>query len=525
MMITGLLTTWLSVALGALPADVVPMKDRNFQLPIRSIDAARRGELRELVLYYSTDEGRSWKRYTSVPPDSKAFIVNLPQDGTYWFNVCVVDRQGTQEPSDPSKVAPAQKIVIDTVKPLLRVTSAVRQGDQIVVAWDIQEENPDLPTLKMEYRTPEMPASQWETVSLNPAQSGQVSFRPPGSGFVSIRMQMQDLAGNSGSTFADVPAASPLAASSSSLPSGALSSMPPPAPISPPDLQHGFASSTVSRSDASTPMPTLPSTAPAPSVQQTNLVSPTLSRTTVDGAGWSSAPASTPAAQPAPLSGGALPALQVVNVQHIPIEYQVDKQGPSKIGKAELYVTADDGKSWRKCGEDAAPHLLDEPNSTAQMMADVPSEGIYGFSIVVQSRAGLAKRPPMPGDAPEIRVEVDTTRPEVTLYPPEADPDHQNSLVLKWKAFDRNLHAAPITLQWSAGRDGPWMTIASDLANTGRYSWQLPSAVPVRVYLRLSAKDTAGNVGEVTTPEPVLVDVVEPAAHIRGIALQAARRP
>src|SRR5271156_1604169 len=95
MMITGLVTSWLCLALGALPADVVPMKDRNFQLPIRSIDPVRRAELRELVLYYSQDEGRSWKRYSSVPPDSRAFIVNLTDDGIYWFNVCVVDQRGT----------------------------------------------------------------------------------------------------------------------------------------------------------------------------------------------------------------------------------------------------------------------------------------------------------------------------------------------------------------------------------------------------------------------------------------------
>src|SRR5271154_1218232 len=107
MVITGLMTGWLCLALGTLPPDVIPMKDRSFQLPIRSIDPAHRAELRELVLYCSTDEGRSWKRFNSVAPDARAFIVSLNEDGMYWFNVCVVDRQGTQEPADPAKVPPA----------------------------------------------------------------------------------------------------------------------------------------------------------------------------------------------------------------------------------------------------------------------------------------------------------------------------------------------------------------------------------------------------------------------------------
>lgn len=507
-MFTGLVTTWLCLALGSVPADVVPMKDRSFQLPIRSIDPARRAELRELILYYSTDEGRTWKRYTSVPPDSRAFIVNLGDDGIYWFNVCVVDQHGTQEPSDPAKVPPAQKILLDTVKPLLRIVSAVRQGDQVIVTWDLQEEHPDLATMRMEYRTPDMPSGQWDNVPLNPTPSGQASFHPYGTGLVAVRMQVQDVAGNAGSTFVDVAGVGPPATAlttSAAVDSGSAYPQSAPAPLG---------------SSAPTALPSMPL---PQSVQQTNLVSPGAALHP-DNSGWSSPPSAAPLAN-STLSGGALPALQVVNVKQIPIEYQIEKQGPSRVGKVELYVTSDDGKTWRKYAEDTAPRVADEPSSTAQITAELPSEGIYGFAIVAQSRAGLAKHPPLPGDPPEIRVEVDLTPPEVTLYPPEADPDHPNGLLLKWKAFDRNLHSAPVTLQWSEGRDGPWMPIITDQANTGQYSWQLPPNIPVRVYLKLTAKDTAGNVGEVVSREPVLIDVTVPEAHIRGIAVHSLRHP
>ncbi len=59
--------------------------------------------------------------------------------------------------------------------------------------------------------------------------------------------------------------------------------------------------------------------------------------------------------------------------------------------------------------------------------------------------------------------------------------------------------------------------IATELTNSGRYNWQLPSNVPFRVNLRLLVRDTAGNVGIDQTPEAVLIDLQEPEAQLKGI--------
>ena len=58
-----------------------------------------------------------------------------------------------QEPADVSRGPPDQKILIDTVRPVVRIVSAQRQGEDIVVAWEIQEEHPDWTSLKLEYRS------------------------------------------------------------------------------------------------------------------------------------------------------------------------------------------------------------------------------------------------------------------------------------------------------------------------------------------------------------------------------------
>ena len=55
------------------------------------------------------------------------------------------------------------------------------------------------------------------------------------------------------------------------------------------------------------------------------------------------------------------------------------------------------------------------------------------------------------------------------------------------------------------------------IPNTGTYPWKLSQRLPYRVYLRVTAKDLAGNIGEVVSPEPQLIDLTRPEAHLIGI--------
>jgi hypothetical protein len=62
---------------------------------------------------------------------------------------------------------------------------------------------------------------------------------------------------------------------------------------------------------------------------------------------------------------------------------------------------------------------------------------------------------------------------------------------------------------------------AKRLPNTGQFPWRVPAGLPPRVYLKVSARDAAGNVKEVITREPILVDLVKPRAKISGIVTPA----
>src|SRR5206468_25507 len=126
------------------------------------------------------------------------------------------------------------------------------------------------------------------------------------------------------------------------------------------------------------------------------------------------------------------------------------------------------------------------------------------------SRAGLGKPAPHPGDVPHVRLECDTTQPAAELYAPQPDSGRPGSLVLSWKAEDRNLSANPVTLEWSSNGTA-WEFIGEpQLPNTGRYTWQVPPKIPPKVYLKLTVRDTAGNVAVAQTHEAQLIDLTEP---------------
>jgi hypothetical protein len=524
-----LMLTLLVMAAGGAP-DVWPINQSSFKIPIH-VDPARRAAIRELRLFYSTDEGRTWKQTAVATPDQEAFPFSASTDGVYWFTVCAIDQQGNQDPADIYRIPPSQKILVDTIKPVVRITATERQGEDIVLNWEIQEEHPDLATLRLEYRTVDAPASVWYTQPLaEPALLGTTRFHLSVPGPISVRVQIQDLAGNLGmdskeiagsspSTAAAAPAAhlsttSAIPASNSSYTTPTSSAWGNNVPAQP--------VSTVKNDLRGAQEPARQALPTSNYPQGNGVPGPELANRLVASTENAANVSATPIA-PAPGQGTAGSSnLQIVNSKEVTLDYQVDKLGPSGIGKVDLWITQDDGKTWRFFAEDSnlsTAVSADAKPEVRHLKVELPGEGVYGFAIVVQSKAGLGKRAPVSGDPPQMRLEVDLTPPVAQLYAPEPNPRQHNALMLTWSATDRNLASHPITLQYAEHKEGPWITIVKDHPNTpGRYSWLLPPDLPPRVFLRLLVQDAAGNSNVAETSEPVLVDLSEPEGKILGLS-------
>lgn len=504
---------------GQVPSDVTAWNSPSMKIPI-DYHPSKRNEIRELMLYVSPDQGQTWQQYVVGTPDKDThFTFNAQADGVYWFNMVVVDKAGRREPPDLYKAAPALKVLFDTKKPVVSMTKAEREGNDVVVGWKILENNPDWSKFKIEYSTN---GREWINVSVRAEKEGTQKFSVGSAGAVTVRMSVSDVVGQVGEASKEVPAV-------------VLAKSPAPMMAEIPAVGGGM-SDLIAGPDRRVPrLMTEPTGMDTP---------PSMNTTFPPAPGSPGAPMLPPVEAPAPMNVVAppptpavtpkmevgvstpilnLPPAQVINLTSFKMAYEVEDKGPSGVGKAEVWITRDDGKTWRQWSVHEKPEspLLIEVNKNSNPTI----EGIYGIKVVLFSGAGLARETPKSGEAPDLRVDVDVTPPIVKIYEPVPDNTQKDTMILRWQAVDRNLATDPITLEWADNPRGPWIPIATSdtigasggvakrLANTGTYAWKLPANFPThRVYLKVTARDVAGNVSEATTAQPILVDLNKPSA-------------
>jgi hypothetical protein len=130
----------------------------------------------------------------------------------------------------------------------------------------------------------------------------------------------------------------------------------------------------------------------------------------------------------------------------------------------------------------------------------------------------MASHAPRAGDAADIWVGVDTTRPSVKLRSVAFGKGHQaGHLIIQWQAADEWLTPRPITIFYATAPEGPWSTVAAGLANSGEYLWRVEPSVPRRVFLKLETRDLAGNVTEDQLAEAVELEGLVPRGRIRAV--------
>ena len=525
---------------GQVPADVTPWNSPSMKIPI-DYHPSKKGEIRDLLLYVSPDQGANWQQQAVATPEKDTnFNFTAPADGTYWFCMVVVDKSGKRDPADVFKARPEQimKVLFDTKKPVVTVIAAQRTGDDAFVSWKIVEKNPDWAKFRLEYS---VAGTSWTPVTTRPEAEGSAQFRVNGPGAVTVRLSVTDYAGLTGEASRDI---APLPSSTVAKPptisppsdlihTGATAdypSMPHPSTLmaNAPDRAKDAVRSTPVERGGGTDTPPAPGIVsplgpiPAP-MGPVGPVIPTTPATSATADPLALAAKTESLNVPPPAVNLNLPPAQVINVTSFKMAYEVEERGASGVGKAELWVTRDEGRTWRSWQtyeKPETPLIIDLARN-----ANPQTEGIYGFKILLHSGAGLAREVPKGGDTPDMRVDVDVTPPIVKIYEPLADSNSKDTMVLRWQAVDRNLATDPITLEWADGPRGPWIPLVTSdatgaspgmpkrLPNTGSYAWKLPSNFPThKVYLKVSARDLAGNLAEATTANPILVDLNKPSA-------------
>ena len=518
---TFALLTGMLLAPGQVTSDLTAINQREIQIPI-TFDAARKKEIRELLLFMTRSQSERWEVAARETADKDFFTYKASEDGIYWFSMMIVDKKGGKDPEDINAAPPGLKILIDTKAPIINIKSAERVGEDVVVTWDIQEAYPNLSTFKLEYKGND---GKWYRSDAQAVLSGSARIpRGVAAGITQVRLEMADLAKNRGdSGTKDVTEGTrSVSRNEKTEPSNLVPLKTISGDVPGPDLP--------SLGGPSLTGETFPPKAP-PVIAETTPKNATTRETgpVTDPRNELSSPLTPNERQ--------LPNVQAINVSRFDLAFDVESRGPSGVSKALLWVTRDDGKNWRQWKE------YERAESSIEVDLDVKGntqlEGGYGFKISLISGGGLSKGQPKGGDLPDMRVDVDLTPPEIQMYEPIPDSKERDTLLLRWKAFDRNMSSDPITLEWSEKKEGPWNAIATNdireasfsggpparrLPNIGSHAWKVGTNVPARVYLKITARDTAGNIAEAVTPNPILVDLSKPEAKIQGIIGTGVRR-
>jgi hypothetical protein len=189
------------------------------------------------------------------------------------------------------------------------------------------------------------------------------------------------------------------------------------------------------------------------------------------------------------------------------LEYDLDTASAA-VARVELWGTRDGGATWSRFTQDN--------DNRSPLVVTVDNEGLYGFRIIAATAASAAPLAPRSGDAPELWVQVDLKRPIVELTSIERGENSlADHLVIRWRAEDNNLQPRPISIFFSSRPGGPWSAVATNVDNSGQYAWRVERYVPSRIYLRIEARDTAGNLAAFQTREPVEFTAGAATARLR----------
>jgi hypothetical protein len=370
--------------------DYHPFTTPSIKLPI-ALQPDKVKNIRQLELHVSNDGGQVWQRVAAAPPTQKYFEFKAPADGRYWFHIVSEDLKGQKDPANLVKEKPALKVLFDTKKPVVTITTAKWEGEFVTVTWKIDEQFPREDATRV-YVQPVGIKDHWQAVTVPANSPDGVKFRPGIAGPIVVRVEATDLVGHKGEATTEVREQKHLVASASlSSPAlatpaggvippidaniavgGPVAPLPPPGNVTPASVPSVVVPPSIvppslpppSMIPPSVPPPSVPPpgvAAPKPPALPTAPVVPPSKvepvppyvPPTVPTSPHTPIPTFDPRTTLAP-SGATAPSgpvieesrAEVINALRFDLNYQVEQRGPSGISRVDLWVTRDDGKSW-----------------------------------------------------------------------------------------------------------------------------------------------------------------------------------
>jgi hypothetical protein len=498
---------WVQAQPPAGPApQKIYTKRTAFKLPLR-IDAKERAQLNSVQLYVKSSPGGVWQFKDAGPPAQADFTFRAPQDGEYWFSVVTVDKNSKPNPADLNQEPPGVIVVVDTKPPEVDLRPFAGAPGETLLQCTVRDTNLDPAKVVVEGLLGDQ---TWQALEPVPDQPGVYHIGSGGTQPSLVRATAADRAGNTASCQLNLLAALPApaaAAANAPAPTGyhaekndGRTDKPegrPERAVVGPDKAEGPADKVEVPAESPTEVP--------PKVNATfEKVGPPVDKP--------AAPVENHAPPAAAAPG--LPGLQLINSNHVSLDYQIDQKKLGASDHVEVWLTCDDGQTWQRLCEDA--------DKTSPVAFDLPGEGLYGVSVVVNGGSGSV--PPPKGDPPATMIEVDVTKPVAQLMAVRPVPgEGAGHYLITWSASDKNLKPQPIDLYYATRHEGPWQPIAKSLKNDGTYRWDLPKNQGTEFFVKMEVSDRAGNMTRCEALQPIISDGNRPRAKVVGVSVAPAK--
>jgi hypothetical protein len=525
---------------GRLP-ELVRTKHQTFSIPFR-LPAAQDADAapQRVVMSVSKDLGGTWEAAGETAPSAGTFTYKAGADGEYWFRLRAIDRKGRARGGE----GPDMRVLVDAAGPRLAARVWKGADGEILCRYAAVDDSIRMESLKVEYRTAD--AQGWKTVAAQGVLSRESPAHLVGEEIwwagekveaLTARITVSDSAGNQTVRQFTMEPSDPnvdQTALARELGAPSLPTQQPEETVAVRPLTQASPSNNGARPAGgwtaetaaawSAEQPRVPAAQSGRVGQsQSVLVSQAeghaVART--DPTSGRSLLASTAAAAPAQMLNQVPGSPQSLEYRGKPLQlsrsrrfawdYEVPAERPNATRlRVELWCTRDGGLSWQKAAVD--------DDAVSPINVVLPAAGLYGFRLEIVPDAPDTSTGPRPGDAAESWIGIDEDPPHVELLGASRVSESESSgIVIRYTSRDQLPAPKTARLLFSPNADGPWATIATAVDNQGEYRWQPDRATPARVYLRIEVADASGNVGAVTSPEPVTVSTSRVVGRLGGV--------
>lgn len=187
---------------GGGTGQVIMVRSRRFQLNYK-IDDVGPSDVSKVEVYYTRDNGRSWRKYEADAPKEPPCILEVPEEGRYGFTL--VARSGVDLGEQPPRPGDPPHIVVevDETKPLVRILNAEvgRGADQglMTLTWTASDKFLGNTPIAISFaRDANGP---WTQALKNLPNTGRHVWKLPAEGLpfqFYLRIECSDQAGNMG---------------------------------------------------------------------------------------------------------------------------------------------------------------------------------------------------------------------------------------------------------------------------------------------------------------------------------------